>query len=90
MVILLKYHIEVLKLRMDRCRQCHIFLNFKNSIFCVLFGILLGHVLCKQGLLVHPAKIEVILDVQKPTSGRQLRSTLGPIRYYRKFIKVYA
>jgi hypothetical protein len=70
---LLKYHIEVLRLMLDRCRQCHISLNLKKCIFCVPFGILLGHVVCKQGLLVDPAKIAVILDLQPPTSVRQLR-----------------
>jgi hypothetical protein len=42
--ILLKDHIEVLKLMLDRCRQCHILLNLKKCIFCAPFGILLGHV----------------------------------------------
>jgi hypothetical protein len=58
---LLKDHIEILRLMLDRCRQCHISLNLKKCIFCALFGILLGHVVCKQGLLVDLAKIAVIL-----------------------------
>jgi hypothetical protein len=41
---LLKDHIEVLRLMLDRCRQCQISLNLKKCIFCALFGILLGHV----------------------------------------------
>jgi hypothetical protein len=30
---LLKGHIEVLRLMLDRCRQCHISLNLKKCIF---------------------------------------------------------
>jgi hypothetical protein len=47
MFSLLKYHIEVLKLMLDRCRQCLISLNLKKCIFCAPFGIFLGHVVCK-------------------------------------------
>jgi hypothetical protein len=36
------------------------------------------------------AKIVVIIDLPPPTSVRQLKSTLGHQRYYRKFIKGYA
>jgi hypothetical protein len=45
---------------------------------------------CKQGLLVDPSKISIIVDLPPPTSVRQLRTTLGHTRYYIKFIKGYA
>jgi hypothetical protein len=67
MFIILKYHMEVLRLMLDRCRQCHISLNLKKCIFCALFGIFLGHVVCKQGLLVDLVNIAVILDLPSPT-----------------------
>jgi hypothetical protein len=66
----LNNHIEVLILMLDRCRKFHISLNLKKCVFCVHFGILLGHVVCKKGLLVDPAKIAVILDLPPPTSVR--------------------
>jgi hypothetical protein len=50
----------------------------------------LGHIVCKQGLLVDPSKIAIIVDLPPPTSIKQLRTTLGHIGYYRKFIKGYA
>jgi hypothetical protein len=88
--ILLKYHIETLWLMLDRCRQYHISLNLNKCILCALFGILLGHVVCKQGLLVDLAKIAVIVNFPPPESMRQLRKTLVHTGYYIKFIKVYA
>jgi hypothetical protein len=45
---------------------------------------------CKQGLLVDPTKIAVIVNLQPPKSVHQLRETLGHTCYYRKFIKGYA
>jgi hypothetical protein len=65
---LLKDHIEVLRLMLGRCRQCQISLNLKKCIFCMPFGIFLGNVVCKQGLLVDPSKIAMILDLPPPTS----------------------
>jgi hypothetical protein len=87
---LLKDHVEVLRLMLDKCRQCHISLNIKKCIFKTHFGILLGHVVCKQELLVDPAKIVVIVNLPPPKSVRQLRATLGHIGYYNNFIKGYA
>jgi hypothetical protein len=74
---ILKGHIEVMRLMLDRCRQCHISLNLKKYILCAPFGILLGHVVCKKGLLVDPTKIASIVDLPPPTSIQQLRETLG-------------
>jgi hypothetical protein len=87
---LLKNHVEVLRLMLERCRQCQISLNIKKCIFGTPFGILLGHIVCKQGLLVDPAKITVIVNLPAPKTVCQLRETLGHTGYYRKFIKGYA
>jgi hypothetical protein len=49
----------------------------------------LGHIVCKQGLLVDPAKIAVIVNLPMPKTVHQLREMLGHMGYYRKFIKGY-
>jgi hypothetical protein len=86
----LKNHIECLRLMLDKCRQCQIDLNLKKCIFFSPFIVLLGHIVCKQGLLVDPSKIAIIVDLPPPTSVKQLHTTLGHTGYYRKFIKGYA
>jgi hypothetical protein len=50
---------------------------------------LLGHIVCKQGLLVDPSKIAIIVNLLPPTSVKQLHTMLGHTRYYKKFIKGY-
>jgi hypothetical protein len=50
----------------------------------------LGHIVCKQGLLVDLSKIIVIINLPAPKIVCQLRATLGHMGYYRKFIKGYA
>jgi hypothetical protein len=86
---LLKDNVEVLRLMLERCRQCQISLNIKKCIFGTSFGILLGHIVCKEGLLVHHTKIEVIVNLPPPNSVQQLRETSRHTGYYRKFIKGY-
>jgi hypothetical protein len=75
---------------LDKCKKCHISMNLKKCILFSPFGVLLGHIVCKQGLLVDPSKIAIISDLPHPTSVRQLRTVLGHARYYMKFIKGYA
>jgi hypothetical protein len=75
---------------LEKCRQCQILLNIKKCIFGTPFVILLGRIVCKQGLLVDLAKIVVIVNLPPPKSVHQLRETLGHTGYYRKFIKGYA
>ena len=47
---------------------------------------LLGHIICKQGLLVDPMKIALILSLPLSTNVKQLRATLGHTGCYYKFI----
>jgi hypothetical protein len=75
---------------LDKCRQCQIALNMKKCILFSPFGVLLGHIVCKQGLLVDPSKTSIIVYLTPPTSVKQLLTVLGHTGYYRKFIKVYA
>jgi hypothetical protein len=52
--------------------------------------VLLGHIVCKKGLLVDPSKIEIIVYLPPLTSVKQLHIVLGHTGYYKKFIKGYA
>jgi hypothetical protein len=86
---LLKDHVEVLRLMLDKCRQFQISLNIKKCILNAPFEIFLGNVVCKQGLLAYPAKIVVIVNLPPPKLVHQLTDTLCHTCYYRKFIKSY-
>jgi len=87
---LVKRHVASLRLMLDICWRYQIALNLKKCLFYVPFGILLGHVVCRQGLMVDLARIVVIINLEAPRSVKQLRATLGHTGYYRKFIKSYA
>jgi len=86
---LVKCHVASLRLMLDTCRIYQIVLILKKCLFCLPFGILLGHVVCRQGLMVDPMKIVVTINLEVPRNVKQLRTTLGHIGYYMKFIKSY-
>ena len=60
---LLKNHVEALRLMLAKCTQHQISLNLKKCIFCVPFVILLGHIVSRQGLMVDPTKIAIIVNL---------------------------
>jgi len=53
-------------------------------------GNLLGHIVCREGVLVDPYKVVEIVHMTPPMSIKQLRSTLGHTGYYLRFIQRYA
>ena len=75
---------------LQRCRQIQLSLNIKKCIFMTPIGILLGHIVCKQGIKVDLAKIKIILDLKPLVNPKQVRVLLGHIGYYRKFIRHYS
>lgn len=86
---LVQRHVASLPLMLDTCRKHQIALKLNKCIFCIPYGILLGHVVCKKGLIVDPIKITVIFNLEAPKNVKQLHATLGHTRYYRKFIQAY-
>lgn len=58
------------------CQRYQIALNMKKFLLCVQFGILLVHMVWKQGLMVDPAKIMVIVNLEAPRSVKQLYTML--------------
>lgn len=85
----MKVHVSNLRMILDACQKHQISLNIKKCIFCVPFGILLGHIVFRQGMMVDPTKIAVIIKFPVPTMEKQLRSILGHTGYYKKFIQGY-
>lgn len=63
------------KLRVDKCQFA------KRTIpFC-------GHILSKEGIKPNPAKTQEIANIPRPEDVHQVRSFLGAVNYYGKFVK---
>ena len=79
-----------LEIVLQRCQDKNIALNWKNCHFMVIEGIVLGHKIYVAGLEVDQAKIVVIKTLMSPTTMKGIRSFLGHVGFYRKFIKDFS
>ncbi|GJX90711.1 reverse transcriptase domain-containing protein [Tanacetum coccineum] len=70
-----------------RCKQAHLVLNWEKCHFMVTEGIVLGHKVSSVGLKVDKAKINVIAKLPPPTNVKAVRSFLGHVGFYHRFIK---
>ena len=64
-----------LKLKLEKCQFMQKSVNF------------LGHVITPEGIQPDPAKIEKIVNYKVPASADEVRSFLGLIGYYRRFVQ---
>jgi hypothetical protein len=46
----------------------------------------LGHTISKDGISVDPSKVQEVMDWKPPKSVHQIRSFLGLVGYYHRFI----
>ena len=73
-----KLHSENLSMKLSKCHF------FSKEIQY------LGHIVSTKG--IHPIawKMQAIQQMQPPTTPKQVQAFLGLVRYYRKFIKIFA
>ena len=79
-----------LKLVLTRCEEKNLVLNWKKCHFMVQRGIVLGHIISSNGIEVDRAKIDIIFNLPPPKSIRDVRSFLGHVDFYRRFIKDFS
>ncbi|KAJ8755397.1 hypothetical protein K2173_019195 [Erythroxylum novogranatense] len=75
---------------LQRCIEKNLILNFEKCHFMVSEGIVLGHLISSKGIEVDKAKIEVISSLPYPTCIRDIRSFLGHVGFYRRFLKDFS
>jgi hypothetical protein len=85
-----KTHICHLRQVLDRCREFGISLNPAKSVFGVIEGKLLGHIITKEGVKIEPKRVEAIRKVPLPMTKKLLQSFLGQTNFVHRFIPNYA
>ena len=53
-------------------------------------GVVLGHFISVDGIQVDPSKIKVIKNIPTTVTQKEVRSFLGPARYYQRFIEIFS
>jgi len=53
-------------------------------------GIVLGHEISRAGIKVDKAKVEVVTKLPEPKCFKDIKSFLGHVRFYRRFIKEFS
>ena len=66
--------------------ECGIKLNFSKCRFRLTSLKFLGHIISKEQIRSDPEEVETILQARLPTDKTELRSFLGLITYYHKFV----
>ena len=83
-------HLHHLNLVFDNLRSANLTLHPAKCKFATKQVKYLGHIVSKDGLRVNPENTDKIRNCKSPTNVKQVRSALGMMGYYRKFVKDYA
>ncbi|CAM8934263.1 unnamed protein product [Rhodiola kirilowii] len=73
-----------------RCEETNLVLNYEKCHFMVTHGIVLGHVVSREGLHVDKAKIDLIMSLPYPSDQRGVKSFLGHAGFYRRFLQDFS
>ncbi|GJV29992.1 hypothetical protein Tco_1386440 [Tanacetum coccineum] len=82
--------LQNLEKMLKRYEETNLVLNWKKCHFMVKEGIFLGHKVSGSGIKVEKAKIEAISKLPYPTNMKAIRSFLGHVGFYRRFIKDFS
>jgi hypothetical protein len=83
-------HGEHLRMVLGKLRQHQLYAKFSKCEFWMEEVAFLGHVLSAKGVAVDPSKIEVVSKWQSPKFVTEIRSFLGLVGYYHRFIENFS
>lgn len=86
----LQEHIDKLRIVFDRLRETNLKVQLDKSEFLRKEVLYLGHTITNEGLKPNDDKIKAVLNYPLPRTTTEIKSFLGLVGYYRRFIKDFA
>jgi hypothetical protein len=79
-------HAEHLRIVLQCLRDHKLYAKFSKCEFLLDSVNFLGHTISEEGISVDPSKVQYVMDWKPPKTVHQIRSFLGLVGYYRRFI----
>lgn len=78
--------IEILWKVLDRLNEFRVHININKCQFFVLSVKYLGHIIGEGKISPNPEKVKAVVNARKPNNLKELKTYLGLVNYYGKFI----
>jgi hypothetical protein len=79
-----------LKMVLQRLREHQLYAKLSKCEFWIDEVLFLGHIINKEGLAVDPKKVAAIMNWKAPTDARGIKSFIGMVEYYHRFIEGFS
>jgi len=83
-------HAEHLRIVLQVFKEKHLFAKLSKCEFWLREVSFLGHVISRGGIAVDPSKIDAVIQWESPKSVFEVRSFLGLVGYYQRFIEGFS
>ena len=83
-------HAKHLQIALNTLRRNQLYAKFSKCEFWLQEVKFLGHVINQHGISLDSSKIDVVLSWNRPTNVTKVRSFLGLVSYYRRFVEGFS